>query len=145
MEQIAKKERMLKVFGKKKKANIQPELPKSQKLTKKQLEELETQFFIKNMEYLQSLSHRITMKRMNDYPDFESYLTGYEDCIGALDELIDFCFQSIAGTAWYNSMYRHCHNSQSRDFNLEKQIRANYEDLKKNQATYKLQFERRKV
>lgn len=144
MEQIAKKERMLKVFGKKKKANIQPEPPKPKKFTKKQLEELEDQFFIENMEYLQSLSHRITMKRMNQYPDFELYLAAYEDCICALNELRDFCFQSMGGTSWFNSMYRHCHNSQNRDFNLEKQIRANYEDLKKNQADYKLQFDRRK-
>ena len=75
------------MFWKKKKVEPQKEEPKPPKLTKKQLEELETQFFCQNMEYLQRLSHRITMKRMNQYPDFDTYLSAYDDCIQALDEL----------------------------------------------------------
>ena len=130
------------MFWKKKKVEPQKEEPKPPKLTKKQLEEVETQFFCQNMEYLQRLSHRITMKRMNQYPDFDTYLSAYDDCIQALDELKDFCSQTVGGQAWFSSMYRHCHNSQTKNFNLERQIREGYRDLKDNQQGYRLQFER---
>lgn len=112
------------------------------KLTKKQLEELETQFSIHNMGYLQGLEHRITMKRMNQYPDFQSYLAAYEDCIQALDELKSFCSQSIGGQQWFSSMYQHCHNSRNRDFNLEQQIRNGYKELLESRKNYQSQFER---
>lgn len=128
------------MFGKRKRAELKAKSPKP--LTKEQLEELETQFFVKNMEYLQGLSHRITMKRMNQYPDFQSYLAAYEDCIFALDELKSFCSQSVGGQQWFSSMYNHCHNSRNRDFDLEQQIRKNYKDFKEHQQEYQFQFER---
>lgn len=130
------------MFWKKKKVEPKKEPPNPPKLTKKQLEELETEFFIENREYLEGLSHRITVKRMFQYPDFSSYVAAFEDCICALDELKDFCSQSVGGQAWYSSMYRHCHNSRNRNFNLEKQIRENYKDLKEHQQEYQLQFDR---
>lgn len=130
------------MFWKKKKVETKAKPPKQPKLNKKQLEELETQFFIQNVEYLQGLSHRITMKRINQYPDFQSYLVAYEDCICALDELKSFCSQSVEGQQWFSSMYNHCHNSRNHNFDLEQQIRNNYKEFKEHQQEYQFQFDR---